>query len=634
MENFSNLASLIDFLDQKYQNPKAFSSVKNGQSTNISTENFTKNIRHLTLSLNDLGIKKNDGFAIIAKPSHFWLQIDLAAIANGAFSVPIFPNISSENLLFEIKNSGAKFVFCDSMENLQIIHDSGAKFQKIIILDFETKGENIIKFEDLLKNGAELFQKSPNLFNQLTNQINENDLATIIYTSGSTGVPKGVEITHKNLISQINSTAKCFPLNKNEDVALSFLPLAHIFERMVVLYYISQGITVHFADDVKNVGALLKEINPSLMTAVPRMLEKVFAKMQNGVNEASFIKKLIGKLAFFMAPKFAADDYSNGLPRRFTPRNDDVEDLFPKLKTSSLRGAFLAKPKSGRGNPEGFKVSLNILYKILNHLVYKKLRAALGSKMRMIICGGAALSPDLEKFFLGIGINIYVGYGLTESSPVIAANFRNNHKLGSVGKAFPNVEVRLGEDRELLVKGSSIMRGYHKDPIKTAQEIDENGWLKTGDLAEIDADGFIKIIGRKKEMFKTTYGKYVSPVPIEQKLIAGWSLLSATCIIAEGKKFVSCLLFVEFDLLKKYQEKHGFKNLSPKDFLKSEFIQKRSQKLINDINKNLNHWEKIQKFHLSTKPISIEGGEITPSMKLRRNIVEEKFKDVIAEFYS
>ncbi|MFT5704001.1 MAG: long-chain acyl-CoA synthetase, partial [Rickettsiales bacterium] len=480
MENFSNLASLIDFLDQKYQNPKAFSSVKNGQSTNISTENFTKNIRHLTLSLNDLGIKKNDGFAIIAKPSHFWLQIDLAAIANGAFSVPIFPNISSENLLFEIKNSGAKFVFCDSMENLQIIHDSGAKFQKIIILDFETKGENIIKFEDLLKNGAELFQKSPNLFNQLTNQINENDLATIIYTSGSTGVPKGVEITHKNLISQINSTAKCFPLNKNEDVALSFLPLAHIFERMVVLFYVSQGISIHFADDVKNVGALLKEINPSLMTAVPRMLEKVFAKMQNGVNEASFIKKLIGKIAFHYAPKFAQNDFSKS-PLRCAPRNEDVVNSESELDMTSLREAF-----TRHRNPKK-----TLLYKILNRLVYKKLRAALGSKMRMIICGGAALSPDLEKFFLGIGINIYVGYGLTESSPVIAANFKNNHKLGSVGKAFPNVEVKLGEDNELLAKGANIMRGYHKEPFKTAQEIDENGWLKTGDLAQIDADGFI-----------------------------------------------------------------------------------------------------------------------------------------------
>ncbi|MFT6259359.1 MAG: long-chain acyl-CoA synthetase [Rickettsiales bacterium] len=591
MKNFSNLSQLVDFIDKKYQNPKAFSFLDNEKQIDISTEQFAQNVRCLTLALNNIGLSKKDGFAIIAKPNPIWLQIDFAAISSGAISVPIFPDISSQNLLYEIENSGCKFAFCDSEENLQLLQKSNFEFKKIIIRGFSFEGENIIHFDDLLNNGTKLFTNNPDKFTKLTGQIDEDDLATIIYTSGSTGVPKGVEITHKNLITQINSTAQCFPLKHDKDVALSFLPLAHIFERMVVSFYISQGISIYFADDVKNVGALLKTIKPTLMTVVPRVLEKVLAKMKSGVNEASFIKKLIGKTAFYFAPKFA----KNGFPKS--------------------------------------EVKPSLLYKILNLLVYKKLRAALGGKMHMIICGGSAISPDVEKFFCGIGVNLYVGYGLTESSPVLAVNFKNNQKLGTVGKTFPDVETKLGEGGELLARGTNIMRGYHKEEAKTKDVIDKNGWLKTGDLAKIDDDGFITIVGRKKEMFKTAYAKYVSPVPIEQKLMARWSLFSGACIVAEGRKFVSCLLFVEFDLINQHKERFGFKDLSNEEFLRSDFVGKKIGKLIQRVNKNLNDWEQIKKFHLSDQPISIETGELTPSMKLRRNFLEEKFKDVIDGFY-
>ncbi|MES2677667.1 MAG: long-chain fatty acid--CoA ligase [Pseudomonadota bacterium] len=592
MKNFSTLTELVNFIESNYQNPNAFNFYQNQQWVNISTAKFTQNVKSLTLGLNDLGIRKNDGFAILAKPSPIWLMADLAAITLGAISVPIFPDIAPQNLLFEIQNAEIKFVFCDCLENLQTLQNCGSKFEKIIIYGFECAGENIIHFDDLLKNGLDLYQKNPQSFADFANQIQAEDLATIIYTSGSTGVPKGVEITHKNLVAQIHSTTKCFSLNEKTDIALSCLPLAHIFERMVIYFYISRGISIYFADDVKNVGTLLKEIKPTLITVVPRLLEKVLVKMQNGVNEANFLKKYIGKIAFYYAPKFAKDSVS----------------------------ASGAKQSS-------------FLYKILNHLVYQKLRAAMGGNLRMIICGGAPLSLEVEKFFCGIGINLYVGYGTTESSPVIAVNYENNQKIGTVGKAFPDVQTKIDQTGELLAQGANIMRGYHKNLEKTQEVIDANGWLKTGDLASIDADGFIKIIGRKKEMFKTAGGKYVSPVPIEQKLITGWSLLAAACIIAESKKFVSCLLFVDFEILAKYKARVGLENLSDEDFLKSNFIKTRTQKLITQTNQSLNHWEQIQKFHLITKPISIKTGELTPSMKLRRNFVEEKFKEVIEGFY-
>ncbi len=308
MENFSNLVQIVDFIDQSYNNPLAFNFKKDDNWINIPTQKFASDVKALSLALKNLRIQKNTGFAILAKPSPIWLEIDLAIIANGAVSVPIFPDISHQNLLFEIQNADIKYVFCDCPENLKILEESGHKFEKIIVYGCNSKAENIISFEDLLISGIEIYQKNPYQFNDLIQPIKDEDLATIIYTSGSTGVPKGVEITHRNLISQIHSTEICFPLDANKDAALSFLPLAHIFERMVMYFYVTRGISIYFADDTKKVGGLLKETNPTLITVVPRLLEKVYSKMQSGVAEASFIKKLIGKAAFNMAPSFAEQE--------------------------------------------------------------------------------------------------------------------------------------------------------------------------------------------------------------------------------------------------------------------------------------------------------------------------------------
>ena len=285
MKNFSTLTDLIDFIGSNYQNKKAFNFYHNSKHQVISVAEFVDNIKSLALGLNALGVRQSDGFGIVAKPSPVWLEIDLAVIANGAISVPIFPDISPQNLLFETKDANVKFVFCDSLENLQILQNSGVEFEKIIIYGFiqeiNFNDKNIIRFDDLLANGQAIYQQNPQLFTNLSNRVDEQSLATIIYTSGSTGVPKGVEITHRNLISQIKSAAQCFGLDSETDVALSFLPLAHIFERMIIYFYISQGIEIHFVDDVKNVAPMLREINPTLMTVVPRMLEKIFTKINN-----------------------------------------------------------------------------------------------------------------------------------------------------------------------------------------------------------------------------------------------------------------------------------------------------------------------------------------------------------------
>lgn len=584
---YQNLTQILDYLELNYQNPRAFNFLAtNGSWQSISTQQFLTNIKYLTLGLKEIGLKKNDSLAIIAKSSPFWIMIDFASIANGAVTVPIFADIATDNLIYEIKDANIEFIFCDNHDNLQLIKNSGSNFKKVIIDQSinQNSDQEFISLEELMEMGKKIYDMDKTSYQNLTKNIDPDDLATIIYTSGSTGRPKGVEITHHNLVSQIKDTAEFFHLKSSSDIVLSSLPLAHVFERMVMIFYISNGVSIYFADDIKNIGSLILEIKPTLMTVVPRMLEKVHNKMQSGIDLKSFLPRMVGNLAFNFA-------------RNANPKNN------------------------------------SIIKHLFDFLVYQKLRKMLGGRIRMIICGGAPLALEVEKFFRNIGINLFVGYGLTEASPVIAANSHLDNKVGSVGKKFPSVQVKLATDGELLVKGPNLMRSYHNNPQKTKEAFDDNGWLKTGDLASIDDEGYIKIIGRKKELFKTANGKYVSPVPIEQKLLSYCDLLAAAVIIAEGKKFTSCLLFPDFESLEKHKENAKLSNLSNKEFLDSDFVKNKIADLINRTNLKLDHAEQIKKYYLVQDPISVKSGELTQSMKIRRQIVEEKYQDKIKKFY-
>jgi len=580
MKTFTTLCELISFQASSFNNPRAFNFKENGQLKSFSNQEFLEKTFHFACGLREIGLQKNQTLANFSYQNPIWLIADLGSILAGATTVPIFNNISKENLIFEIQEAEVKYVFTDNPEFFDLIKNENLDL-KVITRGF--KKENSISFEDLILLGKKAADEKKYDLESLLKISQPQDLATIIYTSGSTGRPKGVELTHQNLVSQIKDTEKFFPL-LSDDVVLSFLPLAHIFERMVMMFYITQGVSIYFADDIKNVGNALREVRPNLMTSVPRVLEKVFAKIKDGIESANFFRKFLGQKAF--------------------------------------QRALVKDPSAPK----------NFLDKIFDHLVYKKFRTSLGGNMRMIICGGAALSLDLERFYKNIGINLFCGYGLTESSPVLAVNCPANHKFGTVGKAFPSVELKIANDGELLGRGPNIMRGYHKDPQKTAENI-ENGWLKTGDLAQIDEQGFVKIIGRKKELFKNSNGKYVCPVPIEQRLVRELGFLLGAIVIAEGRKFTSTILFPEFEILKKFKEKFRFSG-SDEEFLKSEILQKFVEEKIKKIDQTLNHWEQVQKFHIAVEAISIESGDITPSMKLKRNALEKKYNSVIESFYS
>jgi long-chain acyl-CoA synthetase len=578
MKNFNNLGELIKFQHQNFNNKNFLNFKENQEWRSFSNQDFYEKIIAFARGLEKLGLKRGQSLANYSYQNPIWLMVDLGAILAGAITVPIFNNISEDNLFYELVDSNAKFFFTD---NEKICGKIKEKFPEIIIIGYGFKSTLSINLEDLLMHEENAFDNNFYV-EDLFAKIKNDDIATIVYTSGSTDRPKGVEISHQALISQIKDSEAFFYLN-NLEVVLSYLPLAHIFERMVMMYYISKGLTIYFVDDIKNLGSFLKEIKPTLMTSVPRALEKVFARINNGIEEAKFFKKIIGKKA--------------------------------------LKRALQKDPLASK----------NFIDKIFDKIIYQKFRQTMGGEMRMIICGGSALSKELERFYWNIGVKIYCGYGLTECSPVLATNAPHQHKFTSVGKAFPSVKLKIAKDGELLASGINVMKKYRNNPQKTAETFDGE-WFKTGDLAQIDEEGFVKIIGRKKEVFKTSNGKFVHPVLLEQKLVQELNFLIGALVIAEGKNFVSALLFIDFDLLKNIKNKLKFDGEN-NQFFNSIILQNFIAQKIAIINKKLDSWEQIKKFKIIIEPISVESGEITPSLKLKRNVLERKFALEIEEFY-
>ncbi len=576
-ECFTHFGELYRYLEgQPSKDDFLHHRVSDGYET-ISKEEFLQTVRYLALAFYQKGWKGKQ-VAIAISSSPYWLMLDYALMISGAVSVPLFTNISSKNLHYQILDAAIHTVFIKNKEQENIIHRVGKSVETVYLAD-HVSGYHT--FSEFVEQGKKIDKDEPSIFGTLIYQMKPDNLATIVYTSGTSGTPKGVELTHKNLISQIHGTAENFHFDREEDIAFSFLPLAHIFERMVMHFYLSRELSIYFADDVKNVGVLLKEVNPTVMTVVPRLLEKVFFKMKLKAMEGNILKKGLVMLAFYRAT---------------------TKDPF---------------------------TDASFLDKLLDKLVYQKLRMAFGTRMRMMISGGAALSDMLYRFYLNIGIPLYQGYGQTESSPVISANTPENNKIGTCGKTFPGVEVKVSDEGELFVKGANVMRGYHKDVAATNEVIDSDGWLHTGDLAQIDDEGNISITGRKRELFKTSTGEYVSSVYIEQELVSnGW--FEYALLVGDGKPFVVALLFIEPECLGRLATKM---KSTPLKALESQKFQKMSEKFIKKINLKLNHWEKIRKFKLIGDTLSIENGELTPSMKLAKKQLFERYSDEIEEMY-
>jgi long-chain acyl-CoA synthetase len=581
---FTTLTGLLLHVGQTYRNPTALVYRQNDVWISLSTAEVKETVQKIGTGLLELGLKPGDRLGIMADPSPFWIMLDMAALGCGAITVPLFPNVAPENLGYEIRDSGMRFLFLSSEAQLSVARSSSEPLECIIALPKALELHGCISWEMLEIIGAKRLQTHPDQWEKSARDVKEEDTATLIYTSGSTGIPKGVELTHKNLISQVRGTAARFPLDPEKDRILSCLPLAHVLERIGAYYYLSSGTSLYFAEDIKKVGDYLHEIHPTVIILVPRLLDKMFAKIQSNVEATTGFKKLLAHAAFKRA-------------REKSP----------------------TAPSTSRD-------------KVFEALVYRKMRTALGGSLRLVISGGAPLDPNLYGFFLNIGLPVYEGYGLTEASPVVAANFPGHRKVGTVGVAYPGVEVRIAPDGEILAHGAGIMKGYYRKPEETASTIDVDGWLHTGDLGDLDAEGYLRITGRKKELFKTAGGKYVAPVPIEQA-IGAHKFVDMVLVVAEGRPFTTALLFPNLDGLKAWKQELGHEAMDDLSFLRSKEATVHLQQVVEAVNAKLNHWEKIQKFHLAEEALSISAGELTPTLKIRRHIVEEKFRRQIESFY-
>jgi long-chain acyl-CoA synthetase len=581
MDRLYTCAEIIDRLEKYPSDPKAFNTQCQKGWKTLSTAEFLQSVKFVALGLQAIGMQRGDRVGILANPSTEWTIVDLAIMIAGGVSVPLFANISDEHFVYEAKEAGLHILFIEGSEQWAMYERHASLFKTVVNMSSHTHPDHALLLPDLMEKGRHVDGENPALYQTMRDQIKPSDLGSLIYTSGSTGTPKGVELTHENLTCILNFDK--FHWHPQQDCYLSVLPLAHVFGHFINLWVLTWGARVYYSVDYKNLGVICREVKPTAIVVVPRLLEKIYAKIEDQLHHTTGFKHWIGKWAF-----------------------------------------KLAKSKK-------LSIFQKMLFPLADLLVFSKFRHALGGHIRIVICGGAALNPQLESFFDRIGINIYEGWGLTEACPV-TVNRPDNHKPGTVGLPAKGQEIKISPEGEVLVKGPLVMRGYHKDPELTAKTIDEEKWLHTGDRGSIDKEGFLTILGRIKELYKTSTGEYVAPVPIEQAL-ASYPLIDMSMVIAEGRKFTSCLLFPNHEVLQRMKNQQQAGQLSDEAFLQSRMIKGEIDKLIRETNKHLNHWEKIHAYRFVLEPLSIQSGELTPSMKIRREVVAKKYSRLIDQMY-
>ena len=581
---------LFDFLKYQLENPlnKSINTKYNGEWESLSTNDFYEKVQIISRKLIEVGIKKGDKVALISTQNRTeWCIIDNSVLQIGAVTVPIYPTISKNEFQYVLNHSESKICFVSDKDI----------FDKVNQIMKETRLEKIYSFEEFenCPNWNLLFENDNKSMESELNfrmkNVLPDDLATIIYTSGTTGIPKGVMLTHRNIVSNILSASKRLPPMENKNKALSFLPLCHIFERIIIYMYYYSRVEIYFAESLETISENLSEVKPFYMTAVPRLIEKIFDKIESKAEELKGIKKSLYKWSISIADEFNIEKQN---------------------------GVFY-----------DFKL------KIARFLVFSKWKSALGGKLELICSGSAPLQPRLAKIFTAAGIQIMEGYGLTESSPVISISEakKGGTKFGYVGKIIEGIEVKIAKDGEILCKGPNVMKGYFKDSKLTAKTI-KNGFLYTGDIGEIDKEGFLKITDRKKQLFKTSGGKYIAPQVIENKMKRS-PFIEQVMVIGEGEKMPSALIQPDFQYVKNWllNNKFPFSDDLKKICLNTELLTKIELE-INKINEEFGDWERIKKFELTPEIWSIENGLLTPTMKLKRKSITKKFFHLKEKIYN
>ena len=593
----STLADVPFHVLGRHPKAQAVGRCREGGIDWLSTKDFFERVRDISLGLGAIGLQPGDRVVLMSETRPEWLVVDLAILCAGGITVPIYPTLSATQAQYIVQDSGARFAFVSSPEQaakLQKVRHALASLEVIVLFDVhEGTTGSVLPLDEVAGRGHARMVAEWGVakqFKDTARAIRPDDLATIIYTSGTTGEPKGVMLTHDNIMSNVRSCMRVLPMS-DTDVGLSFLPLSHSFERTVTYICLVNGVSIAYAQGIDTLARDLLLARPMLMTGVPRVYEKFYARVMEGVREQPGYKR-------------AMFDWGKRLGER--------------------RVTAITKGES---------VQPGVLHNLVDRLVYAKVRARLGGRLNYLVSGSAPLPPFIGEFFYAMGIPLVEGYGLTETSPVLTVNPLHAPRFGTVGKPIPDVDIRIGDDGEILARGPNIMKGYYNKPDATRAVLDPDGWFHTGDIGSIDEDGYLRITDRKKDLIVTSGGKKLAPQPIETRL-KSHPLVSEVVLIGERRRYPSMLIVPDFYALDRRLNELGRAEEPDREKLVTRpDVIALYQELVDALNRDLAQFERIKKIAVLPREFSITTGELTPSMKVRRRAVEESWADVIEKMY-
>lgn len=589
------LVDVFEIVGERFRRPDTLNYKNGGRWLSISSTEMLDRIRNIAAGLHAIGIRHGDRVAILSESRPEWTLTDAGCIFAGAIDVPIYPTLTPPQVSYIIQDSGARVLVVADSEKLNKLRDALREcpvLERVVIFDDAGLGrDEAMTLAELEDRGRKFREQNPHYIDEVASKIASEDLATFIYTSGTTGEPKGVMLTHGNLVSNLIDSSRQLSFAR-DDIALSVLPLSHVFERQAMYMYLYRGMAVYFAESLDTIGPNLREVHPTILVGVPRIYEKIYAR----IKERAIAE---GKLPFLMlswAVNIARECGRRMVYHRRIP-------LWLKLR-----------------------------HKVASALVFSRWKKAFGGRIRLLVSGGAALPEDLGMIYLGAGLPIIQGYGLTETSPVIAACSLDENRIGSVGRPIPNVEVRIADDGEIETRGPNVMRGYYNKPEATAAVFTEDGWFRTGDIGMIDKDGFLHITDRKKELFKTSGGKYIAPQPIEQ-MIKGSRFVNQVVLIGDGRRFPAALIVPNWEAIASYTELKGIADHERAGLCRNPRIIDLFERQVAAHTPDLAQYERVKKIALLENEFTIEGGELTPTLKVKRRVIDEKYRSIIDELY-
>ena len=565
----------------------------NGRWEPMSSREFLRRIAGVSNALEQLGVKPGDRVGIFAPNRPEWHIADFAVLGLGAADVPIYFNESPDRIVYILNHSGAEIVFvAGEMQTRRLLECRGrltSVKQIICAAGPADLGKEVLRYETL---AAASGDQAIAEYRLRASQVTSDQVATIIYTSGTTGEPKGVVLTHHNLSSNEEVSAESFAMSP-DDTAVSFLPLSHVYERAIDYAYLFRGVHIAYVERMEDLPQALLEVHPTLSAAVPRVFEKLYANIMQKGHENTGVKRRLF-------------DWAMGVAQRSV---------------------------KWRAYGERASLSLGIMWNIADRVVYSKIREAVGGRMRAFISGGGPLSRELAEFFWGVGVPVYQGYGLTETSPVVSANCPNANLVGSVGKPIHHVNARIAEDGEIFVHGPCVMRGYYEKPEETRAVISRDGWLATGDIGRVDADGYLYVTDRKKDLFKTAAGKFVAPQPIENLLRSRPLILNAV-LVGDKRKFIAALIVPNFSVVDAAARQQGRSFASHEQLAADSWVHDLIGKEVEGVNASLAQYETIKRFALLDHDFTFDGGQLTYTLKLKRRVIEERYAKVIEGLYA